>query len=529
MTEKVVVFESTLRDGAQARGITFSLPDKLKMLALLDELGMDYIEAGNPASNPKERAFFEQASGIRLTHARLVAFGSTCRKQTRPEDDPGVRALLSAGTPAVAVFGKAWDLHVTQVLGASLDENLAMVRDTLRFFKERGREVIFDAEHFFDGYRGHREYALRVLEAAVEGGADCLALCDTNGGALPWDVEAAVADVAGRFPVMIGIHAHNDGELAVANTLAAVRVGARHVQGTLLGYGERCGNARLTSVIPDLELKMGFWAIGPEKLGMLSDKALEAADIANLAPDDKLPYVGRDAYAHKGGMHIDGVYKAPHSFEHVPPEAVGNRRDYTLSEVAGRSALSIKLQSQFPQLSRDAGATRELVEKLKELENDGYSYEGAESSFELVARRHLGLYRPFFELTHYKVMDEPGGMPGSLGAYAVVKIDVRGEQTMAAADGNGPVNALDKALRSALSAYFPVLSEVSLIDYKVRVLDTRDATAARVRVVIRSTDGRSTWSTLGVSSDVIEASLQALIDSIEYKLLDAEKSAQKKE
>ncbi|NLG36538.1 MAG: citramalate synthase [Clostridiales bacterium] len=519
--EKIILFESSLRDGAQARGITFSLPDKLKMVAMLDELGMDYIEAGNPASNPKERAFFEAAAGLPLKNSRLTAFGATCRKQTRPDDDPGVLALLSAGTPAVAIFGKAWDLHVTHVLGATLDENLQMIRDTVAFFKERGREVIFDAEHFFDGYRCNREYALAALEAAADGGAACLTLCDTNGGALPWDVEAAVTDVCGRTAVTVGIHAHNDGELAVANTLTAVRAGARHVQGTLLGFGERCGNARLTSVIPNLELKMGLTAVGAERLSTLSDRALEAADIANLAPDDKLPYVGRDAFAHKGGMHIDGVSKVPRSFEHVEPALVGNRRGFMLSEVAGRSALSLKLQAQFPQLSRDSETTRTLIEKLKELENEGFSYEGAESSFELVVRRHLGLYRPSFELTHYKVMDEPNGMPGSLGAYAVVKVDVRGEQRMAAADGNGPVNALDKALREALSNYFPELSRVSLSDYKVRVLDTRDATAARVRVVIQSTDGRSTWSTLGVSPDVIEASLQALIDSIEYKLLSS--------
>lgn len=520
--EKIILFESSLRDGAQARGITFSLPDKLKMVALLDELGMDYIEAGNPASNPKERTFFEAAAELRLKNSRLTAFGATCRKQTRPGDDPAVLALLSAGTPAVAIFGKAWDLHVTHVLGATLDENLQMIRDTVAFFRERGREVIFDAEHFFDGYRCNREYALAALEAAADGGAACLALCDTNGGALPWDVEAAVADVCGCTTVTVGIHAHNDSELAVANTLTAVRAGARHVQGTLLGFGERCGNARLTSVIPNLELKMGLTAVGAERLSTLSDRALEAADVANRALDDKLPYVGRDAFAHKGGMHIDGVSKLPRSFEHVDPAQVGNSRGFMLSEVAGRSALSLKLQAQFQQLSRDSEATRALIEKLKELENEGYSYEGAESSFELVVRKHLGLYRPSFELTHYKVMDEPNGMPGSLGAYAVVKVDVQGEQRMAAADGNGPVNALDKALREALSNYFPELSRVSLVDYKVRVLDTREATAARVRVVIQSTDGRSTWSTLGVSSDVIEASLHALIDSIEYKLLSSE-------
>jgi len=519
MPDKVFIFDSTLRDGAQARGITFSLADKLHMLELLDGLGVHYIEAGNPASNPKEKDFFDKAGEIELHNARLVAFGSTCRKDLEPADDPGVQALLSANTPAVAIFGKSWDLHVTEVLRASLAQNLDMIRKTIAYFKGMGKEVVYDAEHFFDGYRANPEYAMQTLQAAQQGGADVLCLCDTNGGAMPWEVYDATGKCIDELDCMIGIHCHNDAGLAVANSLYAVRAGARHVQGTLLGFGERCGNTNLSTIIPDLQFKMGFETIGREKLKTLYTISMKAADIANMKFDDKAPFIGRDAFSHKGGMHIDGVNKISRSFEHIDPELVGNRRGFLLSEVAGKTAVSTKLESRFPQLSRDSSATRELVEKLKQLEADGYSFEGAESSFELIVMKHLGLHTPRFELMHFRVMDEPLSNGNGKSAYAVVKLNVNGEDTMAAAEGNGPVNALDKALREALVKFYPQLSEVSLTDYKVRVLDTRSATAAKVRVVIESTDGQKEWATLGVSSDVIEASLLALIDSIEYKLL----------
>ncbi len=519
MAAKIEIFDSTLRDGAQARGISYSLHDKLQMVALLDSLGVDYIEAGNPASNPKERQFFEEASSMPL-HATLVAFGSTRRKDTEAAQDAGVAALLSANTKAVAIFGKAWDLHATEVLGTTLENNLAMIRDTIAHLKAQGREVIFDAEHFFDGYAANPEYALSVLRAADEAGADTVVLCDTNGGTMPYAMEAAVKAAFGTVKRKLGIHNHNDSELAVANSLIAVATGARHVQGTLLGYGERCGNARLSSIIPDLQLKLGYDCIG-EGIAKLYDVSREAAEITNLSFDETLPYVGRSAFAHKGGMHIDGLQKARGSFEHIEPSAVGNRREYLLSEVAGKAAMAEKLKDSFPEVAQDKAQVGALMERLKSLENEGYSFEGAEGSFKLFVMKELGMRRQKFSLVHFKVSDEPGG-ESSFGAYAVVKVDVHGEARMAAAEGNGPVHALDRALREALGNFYPQLRDVSLTDYKVRVLDTGAATAATVRVVIESTDGKDFWRTVGVSTDVIAASLHALIDSIDYSLLSAD-------
>lgn len=515
---KVDIFDSTLRDGAQARGINYSLSDKLQMLSLLDSLGVDYIEAGNPASNPKERQFFEEAVKVKLTHAKLTAFGSTRRKNTPVETDAGVKALMDAGTGAVAVFGKAWDLHATEVLGTTLDENLNMISDTLAYLKRQGKEVLFDAEHFFDGYKANPGYAIDVLKTACRAGADVIVLCDTNGGTMPDELQKAVKASMEAVDKKLGIHAHNDTELAVANSLLAVQLGARHVQGTLLGYGERSGNARLSSIIPNLQLKMGYACIG-DNIGRLYQVAREAAEITNLPFDETLPYVGRNAFAHKGGMHIDGLCKAKGSFEHIEPSVVGNSREFLLSEVAGKSAMAEKLKEIFPDVAQDKTAVATLMTTLKALESEGYSYEGAESSFKLFVMKELGLHTSKFSLVHFKVSDEPTH-ENTFGAYAVVKVDVDGENRMAAAEGNGPVNALDKALREALGAFFPALKGVTLTDYKVRVLDTGAATAAKVRVVIESSDGEHFWRTMGVSTDVIEASLFALIDSIDYLLLD---------
>jgi len=517
MSVKIEIFDSTLRDGAQARGINYSLSDKLHMLTLLDGLGVDYIEAGNPASNPKERQFFEEANKLKLKHARLVAFGSTRRKNTPVEEDAGVKALMDAATGAVAVFGKSWDLHALEVLGTTLEENLAMIYDTLRYLKESGREVIFDAEHFFDGYKANPSYALEVLKAAAHAGADTVVLCDTNGGTMPHELEAAVKASLKAVDVKLGIHAHNDTELAVANSVIAVKLGVRHVQGTLLGYGERSGNARLSSIIPNLQLKMGYECIG-ENIARLYAVAREAAEITNLPFDETLPYVGRNAFAHKGGMHIDGLCKTKGSFEHIDPSVVGNRREFLLSEVAGRTAMAEKLKGDFPEVAADKEKVGRLMEKLKELESEGYSFEGAESSFHLFVKKELGLRQPKFSLVHFKVSDEPSH-EDTFGVHAVVKVNVDGETRMAAAEGNGPVNALDKALREALGAFFPALKKVSLTDYRVRVLNGNAATAARVRVIIESSDGKDYWRTMGVSSDVIEASLYALIDSIDHVLL----------
>lgn len=517
MTKRIEIFDSTLRDGAQARGINYSLSDKLHMLTLLDSLGIDYIEAGNPASNPKERLFFEEANQIELKNAKLVAFGSTRRKNADVKEDAGVKALKDANTKAVAVFGKAWDLHATDVLNTTLEENLKMIYDTLKYLKECGREVIFDAEHFFDGYKANSEYAIEVLKAAERAGADTIVLCETNGGAMPHEVEEAVKASVAAVDVKIGIHAHNDSEMAVADSILAVQHGAVHVQGTLLGNGERSGNARLSSIIPNLQLKLGYDCIG-EHIKDLYKVTREAAEITNIAFDETLPYVGRNAFAHKGGMHIDGLKKAKGSFEHIEPSLVGNSREFLLSEVAGRSAMAAKLQDQFPDVAQDKEKVGQLMSKLKDLENEGFSFEGAESSFRIFVMKELGLHESKFSLVHFKVSDEPTH-ENTFGAYAVVKVDVDGDNRMAAAEGNGPVNALDKALREALGQFFPELNDVSLTDYKVRVLESNAATAAKVRVVIESSDGVNFWRTMGVSTDVIEASLFALIDSIDHILL----------
>jgi 2-isopropylmalate synthase len=518
--EKIWVFDSTLRDGAQARGITFSMSDRINMMRLLDEIGVDYIEAGNPASNPKERAFFEQVKASDLKNAKLTAFGSTRRKNMKAQDDPGILATLEADTPVVAIFGKTWDLHVTHVLNAKLEQNLEMVYDSIKFYKDRGLEVVFDAEHFFDGYKNNEEYAMKVLAAAVDAGADSLALCETNGGTLPWVVKAATQKVTDRFDTMCGIHCHNDGELGVANSLMAVEAGARQVQGTFLGFGERCGNACLTSLISTLQIKMQYDCIPEDSIKQLYTKAHEAAEIANITLDEKMPFVGRDAFAHKGGMHIDGINKIPKSFEHMDPTQVGNKRTILLSEVAGQQAIVSKLSKKYPELAKGAPETKALVAKLKDMEAKGYHFEGAESSFELLVQKYLGKFKPYFAIEHFKVIDEPAlGEEQGAKAFAMVKVDVGGEKHMTAAEGNGPVNALDRALRKALLNFFPGLEDMHLSDYRVRVLESNQKTDAKIRVMIDSTDGQTSWTTLGVSSDVIEASLQAMTDALEYKLM----------
>lgn len=518
MQRKIEIFDSTLRDGAQARGINYSVPDKLHMLTLLDNIGIDYIEAGNPASNPKERQFFEEVAKVKLSCAKLVAFGSTKRKGIKVNEDPGMEALIGAGTNVVSIFGKAWDMHATDVLGVSLDENLEMIYESIKYLKESGKEVIFDAEHYFDGYKANSDYSLKVLKTACEGGVDTIALCDTNGGAMPDEVSKAVKDALGTVNVKLGVHIHNDTELAVANTIIAVQLGACHVQGTLLGYGERCGNARLSSIIPDLQLKLGYDCIG-ERIKHLYEAAREAAEITNVSFDETLPYVGRNAFSHKGGMHIDALRKAEGSFEHIDPSAVGNSREFLLSEVAGKSALSEKLEGDFPDIAKDKEKVAKLMEKLKELESEGLSFEGAESSFRIFVMREIGIHEPKFSLVHFKVSDEPSNEK-TFGVYAVVKVNVNGATRMAAAEGNGPVHALDRALREALGQFFPRLNKITLTDYKVRVINTNAATAAKVRVIIESSDGENSWRTMGVSTDVIEASLYALIDSLDHTLLE---------
>ncbi len=517
----IVLYDTTLRDGAQREGISFSLDDKLKIARRLDRLGIGYVEGGWPGSNPKDMAFFERAPALGLEQAIVTAFGSTRRAGTAVEDDANVRALVAAGTRAVAVFGKSWDLHVREVLRTRPDENLRMIADSVRYLKSLGREVIYDAEHFFDGYAADPAYALKTLAAAAEAGADVLVLCETNGGALPSTVAAVVAEVARATAAPLGIHAHNDAELAVANTLVAVEAGAVHVQGTINGYGERCGNANLCSIIPALQLKMGRRCVGDAQLRSLSEIAHIVSELANLRLFPHQPYVGRSAFAHKGGMHVNALLKCAESYQHVDPARVGNRQRVVVSELSGKSNVAFKAQEFGLALPDDADQTRQVLQRIKELESRGFQFEGAEGSVELLIRRAQPGYEPPFELLDFHVLIRDRDN-GNMAAEATVKVRV-GEQVMhTAADGNGPVNALDAAVRKALLPSYPQLAAVHLTDYKVRILDGEAGTAAQTRVLIDSSDGRRAWSTVGSSTNIIEASWQALADSLEYALLNGE-------
>lgn len=521
MKRKVEIFDSTLRDGCQGEGISYSVKDKIKVVKALGELGVDYIEAGNPTSNPKDIEFFEALSQIKgeLADSKLVAFGSTRRKGTKVAQDKSVAALQSAATDCVAIFGKSWDLHVTDVLGTTLSENLLMISDTVSHFKSLGKEVIYDAEHFFDGFKANAEYAVSTLEAAKKAGADTLVLCDTNGGCFPDEIGSVTAKMLEMFPdAKIGIHCHNDCGVAVANSLSAVAAGACQVQGTLLGFGERCGNANLSTLIPAMQLKLGIDCIDEENLSRLTEICGRVAEITNIKFNKNEPFVGRSAFAHKAGMHADGVNKSSHSFEHIDPAKIGNERRFLISEMAGRTSLLKKINKIAPSLTKDSPETAAIIDRIKALEYDGYQFEGAEGSFELIVRKQLGKYMPFFDLMNYTIVCD---YPESNGVSdrVTIKIMVEGEVEMTAAEGNGPVNALDTALRKALERFYPNVKTVSLVDYKVRVLESTDATASKVRVLIESTDRESSWTTIGVSTDIIQASWIALVDSIEYKLI----------
>lgn len=519
----VTIFDSTLRDGAQAEGVSFSVEDKIKIVRAIDELGIGYVEAGNPGSNPKDLEFFERIKSIELKNTKVAAFGSTRRRGISPSEDGNVQALLGAGVNTVAIFGKSWDFHVTDIINATLQENLEMIYDTISYLKDNGKEVVFDAEHFFDGYKNNPEYAMKTLDSAVQAGADCLCLCDTNGGTFPDEIYEITKKVVDRFDVIVGIHAHNDCGMAVANSVMAVKAGATHVQGTMTGFGERCGNTNLSTVIPDLQLKLNYNCIPDENMKKLTHIAREVSEIANLKLNDRAPFVGKTAFAHKGGMHVDGVSKNSKSFEHIDPELVGNERKFLTSEVAGRTTILSMIQKIAPNIEKNSPETVKIIDRLKELEYEGYQFEGAEGGFELVIRKELGKYKPFFELETFKIV---GDYPSDVGesATAMIKISVDGKKEITAAEGEGPVNALDRALRKALEVFYPALSDVHLTDYKVRVLDSGSATASKVRVLIESSDGVDSWTTVGVSKDIIEASWGALVDSIEYKLIkDIEK------
>ncbi|HEX5418284.1 MAG TPA: citramalate synthase [Chloroflexota bacterium] len=517
---QISVYDTTLRDGTQREGISLSVEDKIKIARHLDAAGFHYIEGGYPGSNPKDIEFFAQADAIGLKHAKLVAFGSTRRADVKAPD-ANLTALTAVNTPVVAIVAKSWLLHVAEVLRTTPEENLAMIGDSVDYLRRAGREVIYDAEHFFDGYKDNPEYALATLRAAYAAGADWLVLCDTNGGALPDEILAIVRAVRAEFPdARLGIHTHNDGELAVANTLAGVAGGATQVQGTINGYGERTGNANLCSIIPNLQLKLGHRCFSDEQLARLTDVSRYVAEVANLAHDTHLPFVGASSFAHKGGLHVNAVVKNSRCYEHIRPELVGNRQRVLVSELSGRSNVVVKARELGVDLDDTAIDVRQVLETIKQLESEGYQFEAAEASFELLLRRLRADYRRPFELVDFLVIVERRHGSEIL-SEATVKIKVGDQIYHTAAEGNGPVNALDAAIRKALLQFYPSLGNVQLVDYKVRVLDGNEGTGAVVRVSIESGDGHARWGTVGSSANIIEASWLALADSFEYALLRA--------
>ena len=518
------IYDTTLRDGMQREGISLSVDDKLKVAQRLDDFGVAYIEGGWPGSNPKDAEFFQRCQDLELQHAKIAAFGSTRRKGTQPEADGNLQALVEAQTPVVTLVGKTWDLHVYDVLETTLEENLAMIRDSIAYLKALGKEVIYDAEHFFDGYRANPEYALQTLQAAVAGGADLVVLCDTNGGSLPWDVETAVQKVGAEVAAPLGIHTHDDGGCGTANSLAAVRAGAVHVQGTINGYGERVGNANLCEIIPNIELKLGMHCIPAENLAGLTNLSHFVAEVANLPHDRHYPFVGESAFAHKGGIHVAAVLKNEDSYQHIDPTLIGNRRRTVVSELSGRGNILDK--SRQYGLDVDNEQARAVLEQIKQLEAQGFTFESAEGSVSIMLQRLQEDYHPPFELVDFTVIVEHRQGRGML-AEAMVKVRVDGQVVHTAAEGNGPVSALDAALRKALEDYYPKLRQVRLSDYKVRILDSDNGTGAAVRVLIDTKNGTRQWSTVGASTNIIEASWRALADSMEFALLNGAGNKQK--
>lgn len=511
------LYDTTLRDGTQGEGFQLSVLDKLRIAERLDAFGIDFIEGGWPGSNPKDVEFFREAKSLKLKHAKLAAFGSTRRANTPVGEDPQVALLLEAETPVVTIFGKSWELHVTEVLRTTVEENRAMIRDTVAHLVKHGREVMYDAEHFFDGYKDSPEHALSTLEAAAEGGAACLVLCDTNGGTLPEEIVQICAAVRERLPnVPFGIHTHNDCELAVANAVAAVKAGATQVQGTINGYGERTGNCNLTSVIPILQLKLGMPVVS--NLEKLRDLSYFVDDVSNNPHFARAAFVGRTAFAHKGGMHVNAVQKLARSYEHIEPSSVGNEQNILVSELSGQSNILIKAAELGLPLEKGSPEASAVLKRVKELENEGYSFEAAGGSLELLIRRELGNHARPFDLTEYHTSFRQYRDGHPPVCEATVKLMVDGTPELTVAEGRGVVNALDLALRKALLPFFPEISEVSLVDYKVRIIDSHDATAAKTRVLIVSTDGENNWGTVGVSENIIEASWLALVDGIDLFL-----------
>lgn len=523
MNGKIMLYDTTLRDGTQGEQVNLSAEDKLKIARRLDEMGISYIEGGWPGSNPKDARFFKMARSVSFKNAKLTAFGSTKRFGITPENDPSIQAILEADTATVTIFGKTWDLHATEILGVTLEQNLEMIEDTVRYLKKEGREVIYDAEHFFDGFKNNPEYTMKTIAAAHAGGADFIVLCDTNGGTLTHELKAIMDAVTPRISIPVGIHVHDDCGLSVANSIMAVLCGAVMVQGTINGYGERCGNVDLLAVTGNLQLKMDYECIPHENLKHLTDLSRFISEVANVPPVNHRPFVGKSAFTHKGGVHVSAILKNSRAYEHITPEAVGNRRRVLVSDLSGKSNIEYKTREMDIKLGETASDSAKIVSIVKSLEDKGYQFEAAEGSLELLIKKITGQFREPFALESLRVTMEKDGDNDST-SQATIKISVGNEKEITAAEGDGPVNAIDNALRKALNGFFPAISEMKLVDFQVRVIEGADGTGAKVRVRIESRDSNEIWSTVGVSENIIEASWQALVDSVQYKLLKEEKN-----
>lgn len=527
MRKFIEIYDTTLRDGSQSADVSFSLQDKLNITRILVDLGVHYIEGGWPGSNPKDEEYFNEVKKIDTKETKIVAFGSTRKPRISVEDDKNIKSLLDAETEIITIVGKTWDFHVREALGTTLDENLRMIHDTVYYLKSKGRKVIFDAEHYFDGFKRARDYALKCLKVAESAGADIIVLCDTNGGSFPWEVEEIVGETVSQVKTPLGIHAHNDSDTAVSNTLSAVRAGVTHVQGTMNGLGERCGNADLCSIIPALQLKMGYRCIDSSKLKKLRETSIFIYEIANIPPRKHQPYVGDNAFAHKGGFHASGIKRNSSTYEHINPSLVGNRRKIVISELAGKSNIYLKMKEMGIKLKEGSPILEKLVTRIKELEAKGFQFEGADASLELFIRKLRRKKKRFFKFKGFRVIEEKTKLDEPPVSEATIMIEVDGNVEHTAALGNGPVNALDNALRKAIEKFYPELKKVKLEDFKVRVIPEGKGTASVVRVLIESGDGKETWTTVGVSENIIEASWQALVDSIEYKLMKMEKEGKR--
>ncbi|OGW82521.1 MAG: citramalate synthase [Omnitrophica bacterium RIFCSPHIGHO2_02_FULL_51_18] len=515
---KIQVYDTTLRDGSQSEGISFSVQDKLLVAQRIDELGFHFIEGGWPGANPKDIEFFNRVKKIKLKNSQIVAFGSTRKPHTKASEDDNLRGLIAAETRVITIFGKSWDMHVKEVFKTDLEENIRMIHDSIKFLKSKGKEVVYDAEHFFDGYTHNPSYALKTIQAAMEAGASVLVLCDTNGGSLPSKVGKIVSDVHAHWGHPLGIHTHNDCGVGIANAVAAVEAGVTQVQGTINGFGERCGNPDLLSIVANLQLKLGFSCLAPQKLKEFTEVARFVSEIGNMLLPKNQPYVGQSAFAHKGGVHINAVMKNPETYEHIEPSVVGNRRRFLVSELGGKTNIMLRAQELDIELKKESPETRKILQRVQEKENEGYQYESAEASFELLIREVTGKRKKFFEFKKVEVLAE-NIADKNPNATAKVRLIVGKEENYAQAEGDGPVNALDTALKKALLPFYPQVQEIHLDDYKVRVVNSEAGTAAKVRVIIESRDDKKIWTTVGVSSNIIDASWEALVDAIEYKLI----------